>query len=78
MVKSPATHKQKILLGYMFTLFKSHLLKKRVVYLAFLELHQGKVSVSLKFHKPPLATTELGKEKKLYFLGKKLHGKKII
>ena len=70
MVKSPATHKQKILLGYMFTLFKSHLLKKRVVYLAFLEPHKGKVSVSLKFHEPPLATTELGKEKNYISLEK--------
>ena len=44
--------------------------KESCIYLAFLEPHQGKVSVSLKFHEPPLATTELGKEKNYISLEK--------
>ena len=48
-----------------------------MIYLTFLEPHQGKASVSLKFHEPPLATTELGKEKNIFPWKKKLHGKKL-
>ena len=78
MVKSPATHKQKVLLGYMFTLFISHLLKKRVDIFGISRTPPRKsVGQSQIPRTAPSHNGAWNLRKKFYFLGKNYTEKKL-
>ena len=77
---SPATHKQKIILGYMFTLFKSHLLRKRVDIFGISRTPPRKSVGQSQIPRTAPSHNGARKRKKILprkKLGKKLHGKKL-
>ena len=79
MVKSPATHKQKVFRVHVYTAHIS-LAEKESIYIFGISRTPPRKSVG-QSQIPRTAPSHNGAwnlRKKLYFLGKKLHGKKTI